>query len=253
VNYKRASFAFHQTMSDDDLPRRERGSKAARTGSGRRAGGQAAARIAAMADLGAKRAMSKSERRAAQEASADEGSAEEFPDDGTLCGASVRGGGEPADEARLASGGRRKIRRVKGGKRRQRNEEEETDAEEEETVEEPRPSAIKPSAGAGGGGRGASSGGGSGGGGGGGLGGLLFSTLESIWLPRARLEAWVHEPFFERLATGCLVRIGLEGTAGAEFFYRAALVRGICDEGAAYQVRLYPYSYLWYLQQRFHR
>jgi len=77
---------------------------------------------------------------------------------------------------------------------------------------------------------GASAGSGAAGEGGGkaaGFGGHPDSALEAVRLPRARLEMWQVEPFFESMAKGCLVRIGIEHDGSK--LYRAALVAGVAQ------------------------
>ncbi|EOD16376.1 hypothetical protein EMIHUDRAFT_451547 [Emiliania huxleyi CCMP1516] len=60
-----------------------------------------------------------------------------------------------------------------------------------------------------------------------GFGGHPDSALEAVRLPRARLEMWQVEPFFESMAKGCLVRIGIEHDGSK--LYRAALVAGVAQ------------------------
>jgi hypothetical protein len=62
--------------------------------------------------------------------------------------------------------------------------------------------------------------------------------LERVRLKRSRLEAWVEEPFFESVATGCFVRVGVgtDLSGSGEQIYRIAEVVGVSLGSTAYKL-----------------
>jgi hypothetical protein len=184
-------------------------------------GGQAAARIAAMAELGAKRGMSKAERRLAREQEGEEdGQESEEEEPGDVSEAS-EGKAEEEDPVE-APAPRHQKRSPATRKSRGRRGEPTPPAEESEGEgEAPAESAGDPdldprdvpSAG---------------------LGGLPLPMFEAIRIPRAKLESWAHEPFLERVVVGALVRVTV-GQPGAGL-YRAALVCGVDEAEASYSL-----------------
>jgi len=198
---------------------------APRTGSGRRAGGQAAARIAAMAELGAKRGMSRAERRLAREQGEGEEEEEEESEEEEVDAAGSAAGDESAGEAgeeetAVAPAPRQEKKSPVKRKARVRRGEpaEESDGEGETPPEpatdpDPDPPDLHPLAIAG-------------------LGGIPIPMFEAIRVPRAKLEVWAHEPFLERLVLGALVRVTVGQPGGG--LYRAALVCGVDETETAY-------------------
>ncbi|GLG94680.1 RNA polymerase-associated protein Rtf1 [Gryllus bimaculatus] len=59
--------------------------------------------------------------------------------------------------------------------------------------------------------------------------------LNKIRLSRHKMERFVHLPFFERVVTGCFVRIGI-GNNNGKPVYRVCEVAGVCETGKIYQL-----------------
>lgn len=59
--------------------------------------------------------------------------------------------------------------------------------------------------------------------------------LNKIRLSRHKMERFVHLPFFERVAQGCFVRIGIGNNNGRPV-YRVAEISGVCETAKIYQL-----------------
>ncbi|KAJ8680449.1 hypothetical protein QAD02_016236 [Eretmocerus hayati] len=59
--------------------------------------------------------------------------------------------------------------------------------------------------------------------------------LNKIRLSRHKIERFVHLPFFERVARGCFVRIGIGNNNGRPV-YRIAQINGVCETTKIYQL-----------------
>ncbi|OXU27587.1 hypothetical protein TSAR_000181 [Trichomalopsis sarcophagae] len=59
--------------------------------------------------------------------------------------------------------------------------------------------------------------------------------LNKIRLSRHKIERFVHLPFFERVAQGCFVRIGIGNNNGRPV-YRVAEISGVCETAKIYQL-----------------
>lgn len=59
--------------------------------------------------------------------------------------------------------------------------------------------------------------------------------LNKIRLSRHKMERFVHLPFFDRVVTGCFVRIGI-GNNNGKPVYRVCEVAGVCETGKIYQL-----------------
>ena len=61
--------------------------------------------------------------------------------------------------------------------------------------------------------------------------------LNKIRLSRHKMEKFVHLPFFNRVAIGCFVRIGIGNNNGSgKPVYRVAEISGVCETGKVYQL-----------------
>ena len=64
-----------------------------------------------------------------------------------------------------------------------------------------------------------------------------LDALERIRVPRAKLEEWLNEPFFERTVRGCVVRLAMGECGvgpGAPALYRVAVVAAVDERGEEY-------------------
>ena len=64
-----------------------------------------------------------------------------------------------------------------------------------------------------------------------------LEALERIRVPRAKLEEWLNEPFFERTVRGCVVRLAMGECGvgpGAPALYRVAVVAAVDERGEEY-------------------
>ncbi|XP_066994657.2 RNA polymerase-associated protein Rtf1 [Anabrus simplex] len=59
--------------------------------------------------------------------------------------------------------------------------------------------------------------------------------LNKIRLSRHKMERFVHLPFFNRVVTGCFVRIGI-GSNNGKPVYRVCEISGVCETGKIYQL-----------------
>lgn len=57
--------------------------------------------------------------------------------------------------------------------------------------------------------------------------------LNKVRLSRHKMERLVHLPFFDKVATGCFVRIGI-GNHNGKPVYRVAEISGVCETGKVY-------------------
>ncbi|XP_044728263.1 RNA polymerase-associated protein RTF1 homolog [Chrysoperla carnea] len=60
--------------------------------------------------------------------------------------------------------------------------------------------------------------------------------LNSIRLSRHKMEKFVHLPFFDRVVTGCFVRIGIGNNSNGRPVYRVAEVVGVYETAKVYQL-----------------
>ena len=70
-----------------------------------------------------------------------------------------------------------------------------------------------------------------------------LEALERIRVPRAKLEEWLNEPFFERTVRGCVVRLAMGECGvgpGAPALYRVAVVAAVDERGEEYTLGSNP-------------
>ncbi|XP_053549093.1 RNA polymerase-associated protein RTF1 homolog [Bombina bombina] len=63
----------------------------------------------------------------------------------------------------------------------------------------------------------------------------LPEELNKMWLSRHKLERWCQMPFFDKIVSGCFVRIGI-GYCNNKPVYRVAEITDVVDTGKAYQL-----------------